>query len=40
MIETMKKVTVFSIKERREAVTEALRAIGVMHIEESPENTF
>lgn len=33
MIETMKKVTVFSIKERREAVTEALRAIGVMHIE-------
>ena len=33
MIETMKRVTVFSIKERREAVTEALRAIGVMHIE-------
>ena len=33
MIETMKKVTVFSIKGRREAVTEALRAIGVMHIE-------
>ena len=33
MIEAMKKVTIFSLKERREKITEQLRQIGLMHIE-------
>ena len=33
MIEAMKKVTIFSLKERRKKITEQLRQIGLMHIE-------
>ena len=33
MIEPMKKVTIFSLKERRQSTTEELRRLGLMHIE-------
>ena len=33
MIEEMKKVTIFSLKERRQSTTEELRRLGLMHIE-------